>query len=80
MGTIKNYSGYKFMTEQDAKNAVALAQEAKNLPNDAVEYWVNYQYSELDDFYFIIYDDGIQNVLGEPVQFEVNFPNPYENQ
>ena len=71
-------NGYKYTEEQAAKDAVALTQAEKNLPNDNLEYWVNYDYSQRDGFYYILYADGVESVLGNPTEFTIDIPNPFE--
>jgi len=63
--------GYIYNTEIEAIDARKLAADYKRLPinpNDITIYWVNYEYSELDDFYYIQYVDGLEEVLGSPVE------------
>ena len=45
----------------------------KGYPNPQGDtlYWVNYNHTELDGFYYIPYIDGLENVLGEPIEFEI---------
>ena len=66
-----NMEGYKYNTEQEAIDARKLAADYKGLPikpNDITIYWVNYSFSELDNFYYIQYADGVEAVLGSPVE------------
>ena len=65
MASIK---GYKYTTEQEAISARQAAADYMGLPVEGGEtlYWVNYNYSELDGFYYITYVDGLEAVLGEP--------------
>ena len=66
-----NMEGYKYNTEQEAIDARKLAADYKGLPvkpNDITIYWVNYQFSELDNFYYIQYVEDLENVLGNPVE------------
>jgi hypothetical protein len=70
------YKGYKYQTE---KEAIAARQTAATymglpVPNGETLYWVNYNYSELDGFYYITYVDGLEAALGEPIQFEITYP------
>lgn len=70
--------GYKYDTEQEAINARELAADFKGLPinpNDTTIYWVNYNYSELDNFYYIKYVEGLESVLLSPIEFEINTNN-----
>ena len=66
--------GYIYTTETEAiaarKNAADYMGLPKN-PNDTTIYWVNYNYSELDGFYYITHVDGLEAALGEPIEFEV---------
>ena len=70
--------GYKYNTEIEVINARKLAADFKGLPinpNDITIYWVNYSYSELDDFYYIQYVEGLNVVLGEPSEIILTLPN-----
>jgi hypothetical protein len=69
--------GYIFETETEAIAARKAAADYMGLPknpNDTTIYWVNYNYSELDGFWYITYVDGLEAVLGEPIEFEVTQP------
>tara|TARA_R100000544_G_C2219949_1_gene56879 strand:- start:54 stop:284 length:231 start_codon:yes stop_codon:yes gene_type:complete len=70
--------GYKYDTEQEAINARRLAADFKGLPinpNDTTIYWVNYNYSELDNLYYIKYIEGLEAVLLNPIDFEITINN-----
>lgn len=70
--------GYIYNTESEAINARKLAADFKGLPiklNDVTMYWVNYSYSELDDFYYIQYVEGLNIVLGEHIEIILTLPN-----
>jgi hypothetical protein len=61
--------GYIFNTETEAIAARKAAADYMGLPknpNDTTIYWVNYNYSELDGFYYITYVEGLEAALGEP--------------
>jgi hypothetical protein len=66
--------GYIYTTETEAiaarKNAADYMGLPKN-PNDTTIYWVNYNYSELDGFYYITYAEGLEAVLGEPIDITI---------
>ena len=60
--------GYIYTTEQEAVDARKLAADYKGLPvnpNDITQYWVNYSFSEPDNFYYIQYVEDLENVLGD---------------
>ena len=74
--------GYKYTNEQDAINARKQCADYYGLPKtpeDVTQYWVDYQTATLDNpiFYYIIFDDSLRIVLGEPITFEVTTP-PFE--
>jgi hypothetical protein len=74
--------GYKYNTEQEAINARKLSADYKGLPinpNDITIYWVNYQFSESDNFYYITYVDELEKVLGEPIEFDITQVDLKEN-
>jgi hypothetical protein len=72
--------GYKYNTETEAIAARQTASTYMGLPvpNGETLYWVNYNYSELDGFYYITYVEGLEAALGEPKEFEVIQPNPFD--
>lgn len=70
--------GYKYNTEQEAKDDRQLAADFKGLPvnpNDITKYWVDYNYSELDNFYYIQHVEGLENVLGSPIEITLTLPD-----
>lgn len=69
--------GYKYNTEQEAIDARQQAADYKGypVPNGETLYWVNYNYSDLDGFYYIQYVEGLEAVLGEPSEFEITIPD-----
>ena len=69
-------TGYKYTTEQEAIDARAQAATYMGLPNPTMDtlYWVNYDYSELDNFYYIQHVENLEQVLGEPIEFTVTQP------
>jgi hypothetical protein len=68
--------GYKYTTEQEAIDARTQAATYMGLPNPQGDtlYWVNYNYSELDEFYYIQHVEGLEAVLGEPIEFTITIP------
>ncbi len=69
--------GYKYNTEQEAIDARQQAADYKGypVPNGETLYWVNYNYSELDGFYYIRHVEGLEAVLGEPIEFKITIPD-----
>jgi hypothetical protein len=66
--------GYKYNTENEAIAARKAAADYMGLPknpNDTTIYWVNYNYSELDGFYYITYVEGLEAVLGQPTDITI---------
>jgi hypothetical protein len=45
-------------------------------PEDVTQNWVDYQQATLDDptFWYITYDQSLEVVLGQPIEFEVTTP------
>ena len=68
-------TGYKYTTEQEAIVARAQAATYMGLPNPQGDtlYWVNYNYSELDSFYYIQHVDNLEVILGEPINFNITY-------
>jgi hypothetical protein len=68
--------GYTYTTEAQAITARNQAAIYKGLPNPQGDtlYWVNYNYSNLDLIYYISYVDGLENVLGVPIEFTITLP------
>ncbi len=68
-------NGYKYTIEQDAQSAVALCNQYYGIPieGDITQNWCMYQIAELNTpiFFYIIYDESLLVVLGEPTEFEV---------
>lgn len=69
-------TGYKYQTEQDAIDARQLCATYKGLPNPQGDtlYWVNYNYSSIDGFYYIQHVEGLDAVLGAPIDFSITIP------
>jgi len=69
-------TGYKYTNEQDAINARKQCADYYGLPvspEDVTQYWVDYETAKLDNpiFWYIVFDESIRVILGEPTQFEV---------
>lgn len=75
-------NGYQYITEQEAINARELCDSYYGIPvspNDVTQNWVDYQFAELNtpQFWYIVFDDTLLAVLGQPTEFEViNSPYP----
>lgn len=69
--------GYIYNTETEAIAARQTAADYMGLPVEGGEtlYWVNYSYSDLDGFYYIQYVEELEKALGEPIEFDVTFPD-----
>jgi hypothetical protein len=68
--------GYKYTNEQEAIDARKQCADYYGLPKspeDVTKYWVDYETAELDTpiFWYIVFDESIREILGEPTQFEV---------
>lgn len=73
---MKEISGYKYITEQDAINAKKQCAEYYGLPkntNDTTLYWVDYLEAYLDSsvFWYILHDESVEVSLGQPSLFNV---------
>jgi hypothetical protein len=65
--------GYKYTNEQEAIDARKQCADYYGLPKspeDITQYWVDYQVA--DDFFYIIFDESLLPILGEPIEFEIN--------
>jgi hypothetical protein len=64
--------GYKYQTKQEAIDARKQCADYYGLPKspeDITQFWVDYQTA--DDFFYIIFDESLLPILGEPTKFEV---------
>ena len=73
--------GYKYTTEQeaiDARKACADYYGLPKTPEDETLYWVDYNKAELDTpiFWYILFDDSIEVVLGALTTFDVTIEDP----
>lgn len=71
--------GYKYDTEQDAINARESCDSYYGIPvssEDVTQNWVEYQIAELNipKFYYIIFDESLKVVLGEPQTLDIITP------
>ena len=66
--------GYIYNTEEKAMVARKLLADYKGLPinkSDITQYWVDYFFSENDNLYYIKYIDGLEIILGSPINLEI---------
>lgn len=75
------FKGYKYTTEQsaiDAREECDVYYGIPVSPDDVTQNWVEYQYAELNSpkFWYIVYDDSLLPVLGEPIEFQVITNSP----
>ena len=69
-------TGYKYTNEQEAIDARKQCADYYGLPTapeNVTKYWVNYETASLDTpiFWYIIFDESIKMILGQPTTFEV---------
>jgi hypothetical protein len=69
-------NGYKYTIEQEAIDARKQCADYYGLPvapEDVTKYWVDYEEANLDTpiFWYIIFDESIRDILGEPTIFDV---------
>lgn len=68
--------GYKYTNEQEAIDARKQCANYYGLPispDDVTQYWVDYNTAEFDSpiFWYIVFDESIEIILGQPTTFEV---------
>lgn len=73
--------GYKYLSEQDAINAREACDNYYGIPvspEDVTQNWVDYKTADLDNpvFWYIIYDESLEVVLGRAETFEVTLNSP----
>jgi hypothetical protein len=71
--------GYKYLVEADAQKARKDCSGYYGIPvspEDTTQYWVDYQCAILDEptFWYIIHDESLLPILGEPAEFNVTQP------
>jgi hypothetical protein len=76
--------GYKYLTEADAQKARKDCSDYYGIPvshEDTTQYWVDYYSAMLDEpvFWFILFNESLLPILGEPTEFEVIQPTPFED-
>ena len=71
--------GYQYTTEPEAiaaRESVDTYYGIPISPNDVTQNWVDYQFAELNipQFWYIIFDESLTPILGQPTEFEVIQP------
>jgi len=74
-------TGYKYNTESEAIAARKQCADFYGLPitlDDVLKYYVNYQEANLNTpiFWYIVFDEGVIEILGDPETFDVVFEEP----
>ena len=72
-------NGYTYQIEQEAINAREACDTYYGIPvspDDVTQNWVDYQFAELNNpqFWYIVFDESLTPVLGDPSEFEVVTP------
>ena len=75
--TVQTITGYKYLTEIEAQQAVLACDSFYGYPkpNVTTQHWCTYNYSEMDGFWYIIYDISLEKNLGKPEDFPVTIIN-----
>jgi hypothetical protein len=76
-------TGYKYNTEQEAIDAREVCDTYYGIPvtpDDITQNWIDYEIADLNvpQFWYFIYDQSLEVVLGTPVQFDVVIPPDLE--
>ena len=74
-------TGYKYYTENlaiDARKQCADYYGLPVTPEDTTKFWVDYQTAAANEpiFWYIVYDNSLDVILGQPTDFDVIFNNP----
>lgn len=68
------FKGYTYTDENDAVNAVEMVNAYYNIPvhpDDVTQTWTAYHYDSAN-FYYILFDESLIPILGEPIEFEIS--------
>ena len=71
--------GYKYNTEDEAITAREACDAFYGIPvapDDVTQNWVEYSFASMNipQFWFIVYDESLLPVFGEPIEFNVITP------
>ena len=77
-------NGYQYPNEQDAISAREACDAYYGIPvspDDVTQNWVDYQFANLNNpqFWYIVFDESLTPILGQPTEFEVIQPNPFDD-
>jgi hypothetical protein len=75
-------NGYQYFLEQEAIAAQTQCDAFYGIPKtptDITQHWISYNFAELNEpqFWYIIFDESLLPILGQPTEFEVIQPNPF---
>jgi hypothetical protein len=76
-------NGYKYTTEIEAIAAQTQCDTYYGIPKtpiDITQHWIGYNFAELNkpQFWYITFDESLIPILGQPTEFEVIQPNPFD--
>lgn len=69
--------GYKYTTEEQAQQGIKSCSDYYGIPTgqfgEVTQRWCDYNFAELNNpqFWYIVYDESLLPILGEPTEFEV---------
>lgn len=71
--------GYKYNTEDEAITAREACDAFYGIPvapDDVTQNWVEYSFASMNipQFWYIVYDESLLPVFGEPIEFDVITP------
>jgi hypothetical protein len=73
---MESFKGYKFNTVEEADLAMQQLNEYYGLPvKNGISIFDERSYFKIEDFYFLTEDEMLIPVLGEAINFEVNYNN-----
>lgn len=69
--------GYIYNTIQEVHQVQLLCDNFYGYPkeNSITQHWIDFDFDGVK--YYIIYDESIRDILGYPIEFEINMPNPF---
>jgi len=72
--------GYQYTSETDAQEWQKVCDQFYGIPKspeDSTTHWCTYSLAEFNEpqFWYITYDESLLPILGEPIEFELIYPN-----